>query len=97
MVADELLAGWWADLRSLPRNEDGRVEGEAKLLWRTRVLPHAPTTLETVEQDLEVVCLTILDGRAERQGSPVELVAVEVLVPAPLGDSSESNQPRRRP
>ena len=58
-AADALLATWWQDVKTFPRNADGPVPHEPGMSWRTRVVPN-----ERVNWlDASVVRLEILDAR----------------------------------
>jgi hypothetical protein len=77
-AADELLAGWHQNPRSLPRelSGSGAVSGDRRLAWRLRPVANAGVE----ELGGRVVRLEVLD---ERLAPPPVLVAVETVVGEP--------------
>ena len=76
-AAESLLSRWWQDPASFPRAREGAVEGNAGLVWRTRVVRNA----EVEALGASTVRLEVTGGGGS-PGDGVPLVVVDVVVQA---------------
>jgi hypothetical protein len=87
-AADRLLAGWWRDVKRLPRSGGGRVPGDAGLAWRTTPVANAPVNALAAS----VIRLEVIDARNQDMRGAV-LASVEVVLDdAPARDTSPERQ-----
>ncbi|MBM4033134.1 MAG: hypothetical protein FJ291_15310 [Planctomycetes bacterium] len=88
-VADRLLAGWWAERASFPRQGGGAVAGRPGWAWRTRT--RESEVAAAFNADVVVLSLSA-PGLAP--GEPA--LELEVMVPREEEDESESGGPDAR-
>jgi hypothetical protein len=74
-VADELLAGWWAQPGSMPVQGEGVTESTPEMAWRTQAVHNADVEL----LGGRVVRLELRPDRASDDAPPP--ISVEIVVP----------------
>ena len=82
-AADALLAEWWRDVKTFPRQASGTVSGEPRLAWRTQAVPNDAVN----RLGASVVQLDVIDDGGGRTAGEV-LASVEVVL---------DDEPRQRP
>jgi len=82
-IADGLLAGWWLDRDTLPRDDAGAVPDRPGWTWRAERV----TDDEAAALDAEVVALSVY---APGQPPGLPAARVEILVPI----HAQANEPR---
>ncbi len=78
-IADALLAQWWQDVTSFPRDGTGEVDSQPDWTWQTRRIDNQQA--QVLHADAVELCVT----------SPTKTVAVkvELFVPLPPEEKTE--------
>lgn len=87
VVADQLLEQWWADPKTMPRQDTGDITDDSSFRWRTQVIPNR----ELEKLDTEIIRLEMFDQRPEAV-SREPIVAVELILPTKQALNHDASQ-----